>query len=63
MVTLCNRRSSQSDGFISRCVGCGLRLIAGAAEVQFLTVGNAEFKADHRVQALVRLGLVPLLAV
>ena len=28
-------------------------VIAGAAEVQFLTAGNVEFKADHRVQAVV----------
>jgi hypothetical protein len=31
----------------------GLWLIAGAAEVQFLTAGNVEFKADHRVKAVV----------
>jgi hypothetical protein len=44
-------RSSLAD-CISRCVGRGLWLIAGAAEVQFLTAGNVEFKADHRVQAV-----------
>jgi hypothetical protein len=27
--------------------------LVGAAEVKFLTAGNVEFKADHRVQAVV----------
>jgi hypothetical protein len=31
--------------------------IVGAAEVQFLTPGNVEFRADHRVQAVVWLEL------
>jgi hypothetical protein len=38
------------------------RPIAGAAEVKFLTAGNVEFTAGHRVKAVVWLGLVPLLA-
>jgi len=57
-----NTRSSQADDCISRCVGCELWLVAGAAEAKFLTAGNTEFKADHRVKAVVWLGLVPLLA-
>ena len=40
-----NIRSSLAD-CISRCVGCELWPIAGAAEVQFLTTGNVEFEAD-----------------
>ena len=47
-----NTRSSQAD-CISRCVGRGLWLIVGAAEVKFLTAGNVEFKAAVALKAVV----------
>jgi hypothetical protein len=34
-------------------VGRGLRIIAGAAEVKFLTPGNVEFKAAVALKAVV----------
>jgi hypothetical protein len=51
--TLTNINRSSLADVMHLAVGRGLRIIAGAAEVKFLTAGNVEFKAAVALKAVV----------